>query len=107
VQVAAAQVAADRLAGLSRHDRAAALALLTRFAPVCTGSEGYKTAEVMAGGVALTALDPRTLASRSHPGLHFAGEVLDVTGRLGGFNFLWAWVSGKVAGEAAAAAGKG
>ena len=99
----AATVAADRLAGLSRNDRAATLALLTRFGPVVTGSEGYKTAEVMAGGVALTAIDPRTLASRSHPGLHFAGEVLDVTGRLGGFNFLWAWVSGKVAGEAAAA----
>ena len=97
-----AQLAADRLAGLGRADRATWLELLTRFSPVVTGSEGYKTAEVMGGGVALSAVDARTLASRSHPGLHFAGEVLDVTGRLGGFNFLWAWVSGRVAGEAAA-----
>ncbi|MEY3014016.1 MAG: hypothetical protein RIT45_2751 [Pseudomonadota bacterium] len=96
------RAAGDRLAGIGKKDRAALLGLLDAFEPVVTGSEGYKTAEVTAGGVRMDAVDARTLESRTHPGLHFCGEVLDATGRLGGYNFLWAWASGKVAGEAVA-----
>ncbi|MBI3268972.1 MAG: aminoacetone oxidase family FAD-binding enzyme [Planctomycetes bacterium] len=64
---------------------------------------GYEKAEVTAGGVPLSEVDPRRMASRSCPGLHLAGEILDVDGRLGGYNFQWAWSSGQVAGRAAAA----
>lgn len=94
----------DRLASLSKVDRKALLALLEGFEPVVTGSEGYKTAEVTGGGVRLDELDAKTLQSRVVPGLHLCGEVVDATGRLGGYNFLWAWASGKVAGLGAAAA---
>jgi len=66
---------------------------------------GYKKAEVTAGGVALDEVDPRTLESRLTPGLYFVGEILDVDGRLGGYNFQWAWSTGHVAGRAAARSG--
>jgi len=69
-----------------------------------TGTEGFAKAEVTAGGIDLTEVDRRTFESRLAPGLHFAGEVLDATGRLGGFNFQWAWSSGAVAGRGAARA---
>ncbi len=65
------------------------------------GSEGYGKAEVTAGGVDTRELDARTMESRRTPGLFFAGEVVDVTGWLGGYNFQWAWASGVAAGEAA------
>jgi predicted Rossmann fold flavoprotein len=64
------------------------------------GTEGYRTAEVTLGGVDTRALDARTMEARSLPGLHFIGEVVDVTGWLGGYNFQWAWSSGWVAGQA-------
>ncbi|MGY6547816.1 MAG: NAD(P)/FAD-dependent oxidoreductase [Roseinatronobacter sp.] len=64
------------------------------------GSEGYRTAEVTLGGVDTTALEARSMAARDVPGLHFIGEVVDVTGWLGGYNFQWAWSSGFVAGQA-------
>ncbi|MGE0712636.1 MAG: NAD(P)/FAD-dependent oxidoreductase [Planctomycetota bacterium] len=67
------------------------------------GTEGYGKAEVTSGGVLLGELDRRTLESRRHPGLHCCGEVVNVTGRLGGFNFQWAWASGYAAGCGAAA----
>lgn len=67
-----------------------------------TGTAGYARAEVTAGGVRLDELDRSTLASRLAPGLHLCGEVCDVTGRLGGFNFQWAWSSGALAGWGAA-----
>jgi hypothetical protein len=57
------------------------------------GTEGYRTAEVTLGGVDTAALDARTLEARAVPGLHFIGEVVDVTGWLGGYNFQWAWSS--------------
>lgn len=69
------------------------------------GSEGYRTAEATGGGVPLSEIRVRSLESRLCPGLHFAGEMLDVTGRIGGYNFLWAWVTGKKAGEGAAGEG--
>jgi predicted Rossmann fold flavoprotein len=65
------------------------------------GSEGYRTAEVTLGGVDTDDLDSRTMMARSVPGLYFVGEVVDVTGWLGGYNFQWAWASGWCAGQAA------
>jgi predicted Rossmann fold flavoprotein len=65
------------------------------------GSEGYRTAEVTSGGVDTNALDQKTMQAKSVPGLFFIGEVVDVTGWLGGYNFQWAWSSGWVAGQAA------
>ncbi|MDZ4054963.1 MAG: NAD(P)/FAD-dependent oxidoreductase [Phenylobacterium sp.] len=65
------------------------------------GSEGYRTAEVTLGGVDTQALDPATLQALAVPGLYFIGEVVDVTGWLGGYNFQWAWSSGWCAGQAA------
>ena len=64
------------------------------------GTEGWRKAEVTAGGVATEELEPRSLQSRRIPGLHFIGEVVDVTGWLGGYNFQWAWASGWAAGQA-------
>jgi hypothetical protein len=64
------------------------------------GSEGYRTAEVTVGGVDTRDLDSRTLEARETPGLYFIGEVVDVTGWLGGYNFQWAWASGWAAGQA-------
>jgi len=66
------------------------------------GSRGFEVAEATAGGVPLTEVDPVTMASRVRSGLFLAGEILDVDGRLGGFNFQWAWASGTVAGRAVA-----
>lgn len=63
------------------------------------GTEGFKKAEVTAGGVATTELSSRTMEARRVPGLYFIGEVVDVTGQLGGYNFQWAWASGYAAGQ--------
>ena len=63
------------------------------------GTEGYRTAEVTMGGVDTHALSSKTMEARNHPGLYFIGEVVDVTGHLGGHNFQWAWASGHAAGE--------
>ena len=65
------------------------------------GSEGYRTAEVTLGGIDTKDLDSRTMAAKRVPGLYFIGEVVDVTGWLGGYNFQWAWSSGWCAGQAA------
>ncbi len=65
-----------------------------------TGTEGFEKAEVTAGGVDTGALSAQTMESRDVPGLYFIGEVVDVTGHLGGFNFQWAWASGAAAGRA-------
>jgi predicted Rossmann fold flavoprotein len=65
------------------------------------GTEGYAKAEVTAGGVDTNELSAKTMESRKVPGLYFIGEVVDVTGHLGGFNFQWAWASGYCAGQAA------
>ena len=63
------------------------------------GTEGYEKAEVTAGGVATVELSSQTMEARKVPGLYFIGEVVDVTGQLGGFNFQWAWASGFAAGQ--------
>jgi len=62
-------------------------------------TEGYEKAEVTAGGVDTDELSSKTMESRKAPGLFFIGEVVDVTGHLGGFNFQWAWASGAAAGR--------
>jgi len=80
-------------------DRVAAGLADWRLKPV--GSEGYRTAEVTLGGVETGALDARTMEAKAVPGLYFVGEVVDVTGWLGGYNFQWAWSSGWAAGQAA------
>ena len=72
-------------------------------ASVPTGTEGYRKAEVTAGGVDTRDLDSRSLQSRLVPGLHFIGEVVDVTGWLGGYNFQWAWASAAACARALAA----
>ena len=64
-----------------------------------TGSEGYKTAEVTLGGIDTDEISSKTMMSKKHHGLFFIGEVVDVTGHLGGYNFQWAWSSGYVAGR--------
>lgn len=79
-------------------DRVAAGIRDWRLVPV--GSEGYRTAEVTLGGVDTRAMDGRTMEAKAVPGLFFVGEVVDVTGWLGGYNFQWAWSSGWAAGQA-------
>jgi predicted flavoprotein YhiN len=64
-----------------------------------TGTAGFKKAEVMKGGVDTNALNQRTFEGKEVPGLHFIGEVVDVTGWLGGYNFQWAWASGFSCGQ--------
>ena len=75
---------------------------LTNWRVKPTGSEGYRTAEVTLGGVSTDALSSKTMEAKDIPGLYFIGEVVDVTGWLGGFNFQWAWSSGWAAGMAIA-----
>ena len=90
------------LADLRREERMRVIETLTRGELPWNGDEGYKKAEVTGGGVALGEVDPRTLESRRHPGLFICGEVLDAFGPIGGYNFLWAWATGRAAGIAAA-----
>lgn len=73
---------------------------LNRWEVVPTGTEGYRKAEVTAGGISTAELSSQTMAVRKVAGLYFIGEVVDVTGQLGGFNFQWAWASGYAAGQA-------
>jgi predicted Rossmann fold flavoprotein len=90
------------LAQLRREERAKLVELLARYPLPWTGDEGYKKAEVTGGGVPLSEVDPRTLESRVVPGLFLCGEVLDAFGPIGGYNFLWAWSTGRLAGRGAA-----
>ena len=76
---------------------------LSRWQITPDGTEGYRKAEVTAGGVDTRALDSRSMASKHQPGLHFIGEVVDVTGWLGGYNFQWAWASAAACAGALAA----
>ena len=87
-----------QLAQLSRSGRQRLVTLLSSYLLPWTGDEGYRKAEVTGGGVALEEVDPRTLQSRLCPGIHFCGEVLDAFGPIGGYNFAWAWVTGRSAG---------
>ncbi len=102
----AANVSADRvLSELQRDERLRLVEVLVRGALPWTGDEGYKKAEVTGGGVSLAEIDPRTMESRRCPGFFLCGEVLDAFGPIGGYNFLWAWATGRAAGLGAARAG--
>lgn len=92
------------LAQLRREERARLVELLARYPLPWMGDEGYKKAEVTGGGVPLAEVDPRTLESRVVPGLFLCGEILDAFGPIGGYNFLWAWATGRAAGTGAARA---
>jgi predicted Rossmann fold flavoprotein len=86
------------LAQLRRAERRALLDALTRYPLPCTGDEGYRKAEVTGGGVSLAQVDPVTLESRRHRRLYLCGELLDAFGPIGGYNFYWAWATGRLAG---------
>src|SRR3954470_20316672 len=86
------------LAQLRREERRRLVEALAHHRLPWTGDEGYRKAEVTGGGVALSEVDPRTLESRLHPGLFLCGEILDAFGPIGGYNFLWAWATGRAAG---------
>ncbi|HEY8121878.1 MAG TPA: aminoacetone oxidase family FAD-binding enzyme [Myxococcota bacterium] len=104
--VARSGVDPDRaLARLTREERRRVAETLGACPLEIAGDEGYRTAEVTGGGVPLEEVATRTLESRLVPGLYFAGEILDVTGRIGGFNFLWAWVTGRKVGCSIASCG--
>lgn len=90
------------LGRLTRDDRRRLVAGLTAWPVQVRDSRGYNFAEATSGGVPLSEVEAGGLVSRLCPGLHFAGEILDVDGRLGGFNFQWAWSSGFVVGRALA-----
>lgn len=87
-------------AQLSREARRQLVHTLTKLPLAVTDTRGYTYAEATAGGVRLDEINPSTMESRVCPGFYLVGEVLDVDGRLGGFNFQWAWSSAKVAGGA-------
>jgi len=89
------------ISDLSKADIAALEALLRHWQVQPTGTEGYRTAEVTLGGVSTDELDAKTMQARRVAGLFFIGEVVDVTGWLGGYNFQWAWASGAAAGQVA------
>jgi predicted Rossmann fold flavoprotein len=101
-----AGIPADRVGPeLSRAERQTLVALIRTLHVPVSGSLGFEKAEVTSGGVALDELNPETLESRRQPGLHFAGEVLDLDGLIGGYNFQAAWSTGWLAGQSAARIG--
>jgi predicted Rossmann fold flavoprotein len=88
------------LAHLAREDRRRLVRALIAWPLPVVGTRGYNYAEVTAGGVSLGEIDSSTMESRICPGLYLVGEVLDVDGRIGGFNFQWAWSTARIAGTA-------
>jgi predicted Rossmann fold flavoprotein len=102
-----AQIPADQTPHQAPRPRRRELASLLAAAPIpIVGDRGFSHAEATAGGVPLKEVDLATMESRVRPGAYLAGEILDVDGRIGGFNFQWAWASGFVAGEAMARAAR-
>jgi predicted Rossmann fold flavoprotein len=87
---------------LRREQRQRLAALLGAYELPWSGDEGYRKAEVTGGGLSLAEVDPRTMEVRRHPGLFVCGEALDAFGPIGGYNFAWAWATGRAAGAAAA-----
>lgn len=110
-RLAAALAAAARvdlarsLARLPREERLRLVEILVRGELPWTGHGGYARAEVTGGGVDLSEIDPRTMESRRLPGLFICGEALDAFGPIGGYNFLWAWATGRAAGTSAPRSG--
>ena len=93
---------ARTLAELRREERTSLIDTLTHGTLPWTGDEGYAKAEVTGGGVDLAEIDPRSMQSRLHRNLFLCGELLDAFGPIGGYNFLWAWATGRAAGIGAA-----
>jgi predicted Rossmann fold flavoprotein len=91
---------------LRREERSRLVEAFARYPLPVTGHEGYKKAEVTGGGVPLGEVDPRTLQSRVVPGLYLCGEILDCFGPIGGYNFYWAWATGRAAGLGAGMRGE-
>lgn len=91
------------MAQLRREDRARLIEAFARYRLPWSGHEGYRVAEVTGGGVTLGEINAATMESRVTPNLYLCGEILDAFGPIGGYNFLWAWVTGKIAGLAAGA----
>ncbi len=91
------------LTELRREERLRLIETLVRGELPWTGDEGYKKAEVTGGGVSLAEVDARTMESKRHRGLFVCGEVLDAFGPIGGYNFCWAWATGRAAGIGASA----
>ena len=89
----------ERIADMTTLQLSKLTERLTHWRLTPSGTEGYRTAEVMVGGVDTDGLLSRTMMAKSQPGLYFIGECVDVTGWLGGYNFQWAWSSGWVAGQ--------
>jgi predicted flavoprotein YhiN len=85
---------------LTRDQRKALVRAVVEWPLPITGNRGFTYAEVTAGGVPLQEIDLKTMESRLCPGLFFCGEICDVDGRIGGYNYQWAWSSGYVAGTA-------
>ena len=90
------------LSQLHRTERLRLIDVLVRGRLPWDGDEGYKKAEVTGGGIPLSEIDPKTMESRKRKGLFLCGEMLDAFGPIGGYNFLWAWVTGRSAGSGAA-----
>ncbi len=93
----------SRATQLHPRQRRRLMPLLAAFDLPVDGNEGYRKAEVTGGGIPLSEVNPSTLESRCTPDLFICGELFDSVGRMGGFNFLWAWITGRLAGERAAA----
>ena len=89
---------------LQKETRSTLVHTLTNLSLPVVGSRGWNFAEVTAGGVPLKEINPSTMASKKIPGLYLIGEMLDCDGRIGGFNFQWAWSTGHIAGTSAARA---
>lgn len=101
-----------RVADITKEERKELIERLVRYPIQVNGNGGYKMAEVTGGGIDFKEVDTSTLESKKFPGLYFlqqvtikglylCGEILDVFGRIGGFNFYWAWTSGRLAGLSA------
>lgn len=95
----AASIASKAIAQLSKSDIELLVSYFHHWRITPSGTEGYKTAEVTRGGVSTDELSSKTFEAKQVPGLYFIGEVVDVTGWLGGYNFQWAWSSGYCAGQ--------
>ena len=95
------------LAHFTRDQRRRLVHAMVAWPLPVVGTRGYNYAEVTAGGVALDEIDPSTMGSRVCPGLFLVGEILNVDGRIGGFNFQWAWASARVAAVALAEPARG
>ena len=89
----------ERIADMTALNISALTNRLTNWKLTPAGTEGYRTAEVMVGGVDTNSLSSKTMQANKVNGLYFIGECVDITGWLGGYNFQWAWSSGWVAGQ--------